>query len=206
MYRSGTWRRQKIPVASIDTQTNRKEVSMPYRWVPASVFLEHRGVTVYHVYKDDDVEQGARQYWFGVREDCSDSDDAFDVRSLPNPSGHDLCTDAGRGATIREAIDAGIMTQEGLVLRGQEQAQDVRHEAASSLPLMASSMDATPDHTLRRIFDILYLDLGPTGDHYDPEKNWDADTLESVAALVSPLFKELFLPEEARGQASGAAD
>jgi len=202
MYRSGTWRRQKIPVASIDTQTNRKEVSMPYRWVPASVFLEHRGVTVYHVYKDDDVEQGVRQYWFGVREDCSDSDDAFDVRLLPNRSGHDLCTDAGRRAIIREAIDIGTITQEGPVLPRQEQAQDLRHEAAP----MASSMDATPTHTLRRIFDILYLDLGPTGDHYNPEKNWDADTLESVAALVRPLFKELFLPEEARGQASGAAD
>lgn len=62
---------------------------MPYRteWVDPEVFLEHNGVTIYHVYKGDDVECGRRFYWFGTTIHASDDDDddgeSFDVRDLP---------------------------------------------------------------------------------------------------------------------------
>lgn len=62
---------------------------MPYQsvFVPAEVFTEHNGVTIYHVYKNDDVEQGARTYSYAITEDGSDSDPdwggTFDVRDLP---------------------------------------------------------------------------------------------------------------------------
>ena len=55
---------------------------MPYKtvWVEPEVFLEHNGVTVYHTYKDDDIEQGADRYWFTLREDGGEDEGAFDIR------------------------------------------------------------------------------------------------------------------------------
>jgi hypothetical protein len=60
---------------------------MPYRtvWEDPEVYLEHNGVTVYHTYKDDEVEQGPRTYYFVTN--ISDSEDeAFDVREFKVPS------------------------------------------------------------------------------------------------------------------------
>ena len=56
---------------------------MPYKtiWVEPKVFLEHNGVTVYHTYVDDDMDQGANWYWFTLRED-GDEKGAFDIRGL----------------------------------------------------------------------------------------------------------------------------
>ncbi len=43
---------------------------MPFKteWVAPAVFLKHRGVTVYHVHKDDDVEMFMRPYEYGYDE------------------------------------------------------------------------------------------------------------------------------------------
>lgn len=82
---------------------------MPYMWVPPEVFLEHKGVVIYHVYRDDNIDD-PREYWYGYSETCSDEgDDVFDVRTLPNPDG---LTD--HADIIRRAIDMGILTQEGI--------------------------------------------------------------------------------------------
>ena len=57
---------------------------MPYKtvWVEPEIFLEHKGVTVYHTYRDDDFEQGARWYWFTQREDGGEDEGAFDIRDV----------------------------------------------------------------------------------------------------------------------------
>lgn len=38
---------------------------MPYVWVKPKVALAHRGVKVYHVYKNDNVDEGVREYRYG---------------------------------------------------------------------------------------------------------------------------------------------
>jgi hypothetical protein len=59
---------------------------MPYtsKWVNPKLFLTHKGVKVYHIYKDDDCENnGPRDNYFTTdREDGSDSENNFDVREL----------------------------------------------------------------------------------------------------------------------------
>ena len=56
---------------------------MPYRTeiVPAELFMEHNGVRVYHVYRNDDIDSCRLDYWFTTDEygsECGDA--AFDVR------------------------------------------------------------------------------------------------------------------------------
>lgn len=57
---------------------------MPYKsvWVMPSVFMRHKGVTIYRAYKDDEIEQGPRQFFFCLPEKLSE-DEAFDVRDFP---------------------------------------------------------------------------------------------------------------------------
>lgn len=60
---------------------------MPTIEMPAEVFMEHRGVTIYHVYKSDHFDEGVRQYWYSLDPDSSDSAileyQGFDIRDLP---------------------------------------------------------------------------------------------------------------------------
>ena len=41
---------------------------------------------------------------------------------------------------------------------------------------------------LRRIYDILYLDLSKSGEFYNQDKTWDADTTTAIAEIVRPFF------------------
>ena len=50
---------------------------MPYCWMQAPEYLEHAGVRVYHIFKDDMMEHGPRTYWYGLTPDCSDSGPCF---------------------------------------------------------------------------------------------------------------------------------
>ncbi|TKB07093.1 MAG: hypothetical protein E5V75_34200 [Mesorhizobium sp.] len=66
---------------------------MPYitQHRPAELFMEHAGVEIYHVYKDNEFDQGARTYWFAIHDDGDDDarrapDGVFDVRCLPTPA------------------------------------------------------------------------------------------------------------------------
>jgi len=96
---------------------------MPFssEWVPPEEYMSHAGVTVYHVYKDDDVEQGARTYWYTVNPEGGDNDDeeegVFDIREFDNPNGHDLNTTAGQQALLRELIDAEVLDSDGTIRR-----------------------------------------------------------------------------------------
>jgi hypothetical protein len=49
---------------------------MPYQtiWVEPERLLEHRGVVVFHIYKNDDFDQGPRRYDFTVNAGCSQCD------------------------------------------------------------------------------------------------------------------------------------
>lgn len=59
---------------------------MPYRteWVEPELFLEHKGVKVWNVYKDDDCENnGPRDYHFVLRRSEGEGGESeFDVREL----------------------------------------------------------------------------------------------------------------------------
>lgn len=92
---------------------------MPYRteWVHPDVFIEHAGVTVYRIYKSDDVDQGARMYWFSTRIDGSDDDahgtgGTFDVRMLDDWDVA-LIEDDSIKQAIASAIDRGLITADG---------------------------------------------------------------------------------------------
>ena len=90
---------------------------MPFKteWVPPAVFMQYKDVTIYHVYRHDDVDQQMRCYSYGYDEQCTDEGDyAFDVRDLPNPHDHKVNHPNGCRAIIRDAIDAGILTQDGI--------------------------------------------------------------------------------------------
>jgi hypothetical protein len=45
---------------------------MPFKtaWEGPELFVEHKGVKVFHTYKDDDVNQGQRCYWLTVNAEC----------------------------------------------------------------------------------------------------------------------------------------
>jgi len=60
---------------------------MPYKeeWVDPEVFLEHKGITIYHIYKNDNIDQGERTYHYTTDiEEGERGDSAFDVRDLDN--------------------------------------------------------------------------------------------------------------------------
>jgi hypothetical protein len=61
---------------------------MPTMTVPADVFLDAHGVVIYHVYKNDDISQGIRKFWYSLDPDSRDQGmyedyQGFDVRDLP---------------------------------------------------------------------------------------------------------------------------
>ena len=57
---------------------------MPIQYVEADIAVCHLGVTVYHVYKCDDLDQGPRVYWFDLTGHLTPEADGedFDVREL----------------------------------------------------------------------------------------------------------------------------
>ena len=91
---------------------------MPYKtvWVEPEVFLEHEGVTVYHTYKDDDFEQGARWYWFTLQEVGGEDEGAFDIRGLDTDNllaNRPPHNSDPRRAVLRNAIDKGLLKSPG---------------------------------------------------------------------------------------------
>lgn len=96
---------------------------MPFttEWIEPEVALEHEGVTIYHLYSDDDYDQGRMTYWYTLNKDCEwgvcscvfpEDGDAngcrarFDVRSLPTYDGQT------REALLK-AIEQGIIEEKG---------------------------------------------------------------------------------------------
>ena len=63
---------------------------MPFitQWIDPELFMEHNVVRVFRTYKDDDVGQGCKDYWFTL--DNNSDESAFDVRDLDVPSQKNL--------------------------------------------------------------------------------------------------------------------
>lgn len=54
---------------------------MPYEFIANAAMVSHRGITIYHVYRNNFNDGGWRDYWFSTNEyGCEDDDDAFDIR------------------------------------------------------------------------------------------------------------------------------
>lgn len=98
---------------------------MPTASVEAAAFLTYRGVTIYHVYKDDNVDNVRREFLFSIdphnSADCSfDEDRDFDVRDFPffpqrEPS--ELNVDQAIRFTLEQSIYHGLITTEGIRLQ-----------------------------------------------------------------------------------------
>jgi hypothetical protein len=58
---------------------------MPYRetWGEPELYLEHEGVKVYHMYKNNQWESGPMTYWFTLDPYADSTPEVFNVRSLP---------------------------------------------------------------------------------------------------------------------------
>ena len=84
---------------------------MPYKteFIMPEVFLEHSGIIVYRIYRNDNIDEGTRECWFTLDPNCGSdesghgNDGVFDVRRLPAcPNGSPEPQDV-----IRHAIDSG---------------------------------------------------------------------------------------------------
>ena len=67
----------------------------------------------------------------------------------------------------------------------------------------AATQGESPDSAeaaLRHIYDLLYRDIGPTGDFYNPDKVWDADTLDAIARVARERFKGPDCPADQAGE------
>jgi hypothetical protein len=96
---------------------------MPYKWVPAPLFLRRKGIRIYHVMKDDMADGVPRTFWYSWTPDASDDDPetSFDVRSLAAQLGDAVDLRAVYTGDLREikrairlAVDRGILTQDGV--------------------------------------------------------------------------------------------
>jgi hypothetical protein len=84
---------------------------MPYNrgWVDPEVVLTHEGVVVYNTYRNDDMSQGIREYWFTTDPLLGELDEGiFDVRMLGSWSMATGGTQSDRiTRTLLEAISRG---------------------------------------------------------------------------------------------------
>jgi hypothetical protein len=91
---------------------------MPTHWESAEVFMTHRGVNIYHIYKDDDLDQCVRHYWYALTDHGSDAGDScgeFDIRDLPG--WRETGDPAQYRAVIRRALDGGFF--DGAIVDGE---------------------------------------------------------------------------------------
>lgn len=83
---------------------------MPYAYVhvDAEPFMEYRGVTVYHTYKNDDYESGTVDGWYGLTPDCMFIDrNVFSLYDVVQSLGPQW-KDAPAGEILKRAIDLAL--------------------------------------------------------------------------------------------------
>lgn len=84
---------------------------MPLQWVEPELFLSHRGVNIYHAYKDE-YSDISLEFWYSTLS-CAGCSYEFDVRDLPGYRSHIEVDELLRHRTVIEAaIDAGILQSE----------------------------------------------------------------------------------------------
>lgn len=84
---------------------------MPQDWVAPEVFMKHNGHRVFHTYRNDVFQDGRRDFIFSLLEGCNEIEErrgAFDVRELPNNAAHNVQSEDGQKAVIRDAFDSGF--------------------------------------------------------------------------------------------------
>lgn len=82
---------------------------MPYLFVEPELVVEHKGVSIYRAYKNDDASEPltfwfALYPWGAVNDACRIE---FDARTLKTWPGDKKETDVDVRATLRAAIDSG---------------------------------------------------------------------------------------------------
>ena len=81
---------------------------MPYRteWESPERAVVHNGVTVYHVYKNNEFDSGTLEHWYTLDEyDDDETDSSFDVRELKAFS-----PDLSHEDVLRAAIESGELS------------------------------------------------------------------------------------------------
>jgi hypothetical protein len=101
---------------------------MPYQteWVEPERLLEHKGVTVFYTYRNDNLDESLLDYWFTLDAECGDVDQCencqhvFDVRELatwrwkPLPlAGHDDPLSPNFGMVRSPEPEPEMFTTEG---------------------------------------------------------------------------------------------
>ena len=86
-----------------------------WKWVPPDLFLEHKGVKIYHAYKNDEYEDPFH-YWFSTTAERDlESECDFDVRGLDwfDEEKVDRMDDQDAiKEAIRRGIDEGVIRQD----------------------------------------------------------------------------------------------
>lgn len=87
---------------------------MPYatKWIPNEVAVTHNGVSIYHLYKHDDIDSG--RYWFHYTTQIHGGEDEqvgpFDIRTLPPIDGLDPHDREQHPALLRAHIERGTIS------------------------------------------------------------------------------------------------
>ena len=93
--------------------------------MPAVIY---HGITVYHTYKDDCIDQPVREYWFTLDPYGSElSEDTFDIREL---RGYD--SQKSVAANLVHMIDAGLFGETNLIERKANNQDDTYAAADTS--------------------------------------------------------------------------
>lgn len=79
---------------------------MPFKWIKPKVFMQYRGIKIYHTYRHDIITD-PNQYLFTFDENEPDLDQyIFDVRTLTEHVEADI--DLHNPEQVKEVIKAGI--------------------------------------------------------------------------------------------------
>jgi len=110
--------------------------------------------------------------------DCGQRSDTSILLCLPRQAWEVLSATLDRDS-FSIAFDPALRTE---IREALEQVEEVA-------PMQAQE-------ALRAIFDILYLVREAEGAFYNPDKVWDADTLDAVAEIVRPHFEHFLRKQE----------
>lgn len=80
---------------------------MPHDWVPPEIAIRLPHLTIYHVYKDDWRQNGAREYLFVTNKLLGESD-SFDIRDWPKYVSEHTAIE-----NLFRAADSGDITEDG---------------------------------------------------------------------------------------------
>lgn len=65
------------------------------------------------------------------------------------------------------------------------QGEIVSLDLSEKSPVSRQSGPISPQQVIRRIHDLLYLEMRDGREFFNPDKHWNADTIEMVAEIVA---------------------